>query len=303
MVKILPMSIAKLGEFGLIERFQRQIKTDASVIKGSGDDCAVLAYDKNFFQLFTCDMLVEGVDFSHKENPYLIGRKSIAVSISDIAACGGTPRHCVISIGIPRKTSIEFMDKLFKGMLDLAKIYKINLVGGDLSSAKNLVVDVSMLGIVEKKNLVLRSGAKAGDIIFVTGSLGGSIKGKHLKFTPRVKESATLVKNFKVNAMIDISDGLSQDLGHILNASNVGAIIFEDLIPLANPARNLDDALVSGEDFELLFTLSPKDAKEVFKKKFKFFPIGEIVDKKYGLRLMDKRGQELILEPKGYRHF
>ncbi|OGX19343.1 MAG: thiamine-phosphate kinase [Omnitrophica WOR_2 bacterium RBG_13_44_8b] len=297
------MLISKLGEFGLIKRFQRLIKTDASVVKGSGDDCAVLKYDRKFFQLFTCDMLVEGVDFSHKENPCLIGRKSIAVSISDIAACGGTPRHCVISVGIPGETSVEFTDKLFKGMLDLAGIYKINLVGGDLSSAKNLVIDVSMLGIVEKKNLVLRSGAKAGDIIFVSGSLGGSIKGKHLKFTPRLKESAALVKNFKVNAMIDISDGLSQDLGHILNASNVGALIYEDLIPLAKPARNLDDALFMGEDFELLFTLSLKQAQKLLKQKLKFMPIGKIMDKKYGLRLMDKGGRVKALEPKGYRHF
>ena len=297
------MLIAKLGEFGLIERFKKRIKTDASVVEGSGDDCAVLKYSKNFYQLFTCDMLVEGVDFRHQENPYLIGRKAIAVSASDIAACAGIPRYCIISIGLPAKASVGFTDKIFQGMLDLANIYKINLVGGDLSSAKSLVIDASMLGIVEKKNLVLRSGARTGDIIFVSGPLGGSIKGKHLKFSPRVKEARFLVKNFKINSMIDISDGLAQDLSHILNSSTVGALIYEALIPVSRDARNLSDALFMGEDFELLFTLSPKEAGRLLKRRLSFRPIGKILPPKFGLRLMDKQGKQKTLEPKGYRHF
>jgi thiamine-monophosphate kinase len=297
------MFIAKLGEFGLIERFKKLIKTDASVIEASGDDCAVLKYDKNNYQLFTCDMLVEGVDFLTQEDPYLIGRKSIAVSVSDIAACAGYPRYCVISIGIPKKTSVKFMDRLFQGMLDLAKKYKINIVGGDLSASQKLVIDVSMLGIVEKKYLCLRSKARVSDIIFVTGSLGGSIEGKHLRFIPRIKESKFLVKNFKVNSMIDISDGLAQDLNHILTQSKVGALIYEDLIPVSEQARNLDDALFTGEDFELLFTMPRKEAKRLSDKKLKFYPVGEIIDKKYGLILVDKMGREKALGPKGYRHF
>jgi thiamine-monophosphate kinase len=234
------MLITKIGEFGLIERFRKQIKTDTTVVKGSGDDCAVLKFNKDKYLLFTCDMLVEGVDFRPNERPYLIGRKSVAVSISDIAACAGIPYYCLVSLGLPKETSIDFADKLFKGMLDIAKKFKINIVGGDLSHAGQLVIDVSMLGIVEKKYLVLRNGAKVGDIIFVTGSLGGSIQGKHLKFTPRLKEARYLVKNFKVNSMIDISDGLAQDLGHILGQSKVGAIIYEDLIPRDKKARKLN---------------------------------------------------------------
>jgi len=298
------MLISKTGEFGLIERFKKLIKTDASVIKGSGDDCAVLKLDAENYRLFTCDMIVENVDFTLKDTPYLIGRKAIAVSVSDIAACAGLPCHCLVSLGIPKGTTVEFVDKLLKGMLCVAKEYKINLVGGDLSRAKELVIDVSMLGLVEKENLVLRSGAKCGDVIFVTGSLGGSILGKHLKFTPRVKEARFLVKNFKVNSMIDISDGLIQDLGHILKESSVGAILYEDLIPVSKQARSLNDALYMGEDFELLFTLSRAESKKMFSKcRNHFRPIGEISDRISGIKLIDKKGREKILKPGGYRHF
>ena len=297
------MLIGKLGEFGLIERFRESIKTDTSVIFGSGDDCAVLKFNKNYYQLFTCDMIVEGVDFRHSDDPYLIGRKAIAISISDIAACAGVPHHTVVSMGLPKDTKIQFVDKLFKGALDLAKKYKINLVGGDISRAKQLMLDVSMLGIVEKKNLVLRSGAKAGDIIFVSGSLGGSIRGKHLKFTPRVEEARFLVKNYKINSMIDISDGLVQDLWHILEQSKVGALIYEDLIPISKQAHSLSEALYMGEDFELLFTAPHTEAKKILKKDHRFIPIGEIVVRKYGLKLIDKKRRERLLEPKGFRHF
>lgn len=298
------MLVTKLGEFGLIERFKKSLKTDSQVYRGSGDDCAVIAFDKARYQLLTCDMLVQGVDFTLKDNPYFIGRKALAVSVSDIASSSGLPRYCLVSLAIPRNTSVEFVDELFKGMLGIAREYNINIVGGDISSARAVIIDVSMLGIVEKKHLTLRSGAKAGDIIFVTGELGGSIRGKHLKFRPRLKEARFLAKNFKVNAMIDISDGLACDLGHILEQSAVGALIYEDLIPVAKQAAGLNDALYMGEDFELLFTLTRKEAKKLLNKKLSDFkPIGEIVNRKLGLRLIDKRNKERIIKPKGFRHF
>jgi len=299
------MFISKLGEFGLIERIKRQIKTDSTVIKGSGDDCAVLKYDRDRYLLFTCDMLVEGVDFTRKDNPYLVGRKALAASASDIAACAGLPHYALVSLGIPKRSSVKLLDKVLEGMRDLARQYKINIVGGDLSSARQLVIDVSMLGFVEKKYLALRSGAKRGDIIFVTGTLGGSILGKHLRFIPRIKEARYLVENFKINSMIDISDGLAQDLGHILKESRVGAVIYEGLIPLSKQARNLKDALYTGEDFELLFTLSRKEARVVLErqKTSLFTPVGEIIDGKPKLILVDSKGKESIIQAKGFRHF
>lgn len=298
------MRIDKLGEFGLIKRYSRLMKTDSSVIKGSGDDCAVMKWDKNRYLLFTCDMLVEGVDFSLQENPYLVGRKAIAVSLSDIAACAGWPRYCLISLGIARRTSLKSLDRLMKGMLDIARRYKINLVGGDLSRARQLVIDVSTIGEVEKKKLALRSGAQNRDIIFVSGELGGSIHGKHLKFIPRLKEARFLVENFRINSMLDISDGLSQDLGHILKESKAGALLYADLIPLSKEASGLKDALYTGEDFELLFTMSPKEARRLCALGLKDFrPIGEIRQKNYGLRLIDKSGREKVIPDRGFRHF
>ena len=243
------MLLSKLGEFGLIKRFRKQIKTDSTVVVGSGDDCAVLAFDKTRYQLFTCDMIVEGVDFSAKDKPELVGRKALAVSISDIAACGGIPRHAVVSLGFPKQTKVAYIDKVTKGIFDLAKSYKINIVGGDISRAQGFTIDISMLGLVEKKRLVLRRNAKSQDLILVSGPLGGSIRGKHLTFTPRVKEARFLTGNFKVNSMIDISDGLLQDLSHILEDSACGAIIYESLIPLSRDSKDINDALTSGEDF------------------------------------------------------
>jgi thiamine-monophosphate kinase len=298
------MLVSDLGEFGLIERFKKRIRLDTSVARGSGDDCAVVKFDRKRFQLFTCDMIIEGVDFTLKDNPYFIGRKAVAISISDIASCLGVPTHCLISVGIPKNTPLKFMDRFFKGIQDICREYKINIVGGDLSSSRKIVIDVSMLGLVKKNKLALRSSAREGDLIFVTGTLGGSILGKHLKFSPRVNEARFLADNFKVNAMIDISDGLTQDLNHILKQSKVGALLYEGLIPKAKKARNLSDALTSAEEFELLFTLNPKEAKRLLKRNtVNFNLIGEIVDEKYGFKLIYNSGKIKDINLKGFTHF
>jgi len=298
------MRISNLGEFSLIERFRKRIKTDSSVVKGSGDDCAVIKFTKVKHLLFSCDMIAEGVDFTLKDNPYLVGKKALAESISDIAACGGIPRYAVVALGLPKNISLRTIDKIAQGIFDLAREFKINIVGGDISRAAKLIFDVSILGEVEKKCCVLRGGAKRGDIIFVSGELGGSIRGKHLSFIPRIKEARYLVKNFKVNSMIDISDGLAGDLGHILKQSKVGAVIYEDLIPVSKEARGLKDALYMGEDFELLFTLPLKEARRLLKKKLAIFrPIGKIVDKKPGLVLIDTKNREKKIASRGFQHF
>ena len=298
------MLIGTLGEFGLIERITKAYKLDASVIRGAGDDCAVVEFDKNRFMLLTSDMLVEGVDFTIAAKPYLIGRKALAVSLSDIAACAGIPRYALVSVGLPKKTSVAFVDSLMKGIRDLAKAYGVNIVGGDLSRAERLTFDVGVVGFVEKKYLLLRSGAKAGDRIFATGALGGSIAGRHFTFTPRVREARYLAQHFKLHAMIDISDGLAQDLGHILIASNVGATLYEALIPLGRDARTVEDALYMGEDFELLFTVPPKEAKRLLKKKLPFCkPLGEIVDKSRGMILVTTDNRQARIKPRGFCHF
>jgi thiamine-monophosphate kinase len=297
------MLINKLGEFGLIKSFRRRIRLDASVLKGSGDDCAVIRYRRDKHLLFTCDMIVEGVDFTRKSDPCLVGRKALAVNLSDIAACAGVPRYCLVSLGLPPKADAAKAERIFQGINRLAKAYRVNVAGGDISRAPAITIDISLIGFVEPARLVLRSGARPGDIIFVSGPLGGSIRGRHFTFTPRVKEAQALAKNFRLRAMIDISDGLAQDLGHILQASGCGALLYERLIPLSKDARGLEDALYSGEDFELLFALSPREARRLLRRNSVFKPIGEIREKGFGLKLVDKRGRQRSVPLSGFRHF
>ena len=296
--------LSELGEFGLIDKIRKTFKMDPSVIKGPGDDCAVVAFDKKYYQLLTCDMIAEGVDFTRRDDPLLVGRKALAVSVSDIAACAGIPRYCLVTLAMPRTTPAKYVDGLMRGMRLIAAEFDINIVGGDLSAAKQIIINTAMCGIVEKNRLVLRSRAKVGDIIFVTGSLGGSIRGRHLSFKPRVQEARFLAANFKPTAMIDISDGLCQDLGHILKESKVGAVIYEDLIPLSKDARGIEEALYMGEDFELLFTLPLAYARRLAKQKPAFCqPIGEIFNKRHGFRMIDKFNRYKLIRPRGYRHF
>ena len=298
------MRLKDIGEFGLIKRFQKKINLNSSVVKGSGDDCAVLKLNKSSYQLFTCDMIVEGVDFSKTADLKLVGQKALAISISDIAACGGIPKHAVVALGLSRNMQVYQIDRLAKGLFNLAGKFKINIVGGDISASNKLIIDVSMLGEVKKNKLCLRQGAKVGDMIMVTGEFGGAIKGKHLKFTPRLSEAQFLVNNFKINAMIDVSDGLIQDLGHILKQSSVGAVLYESLIPLSKQALDTEEALCSGEEFEMLFT-APRDqaSKIIQSAKYRFKLIGEIMPETFGLRLINYKNKYSKLKFPGYRHF
>jgi thiamine-monophosphate kinase len=297
------MLISEIGEFGLIERFKKTLRLDHSVIKGSGDDCAVVAIGKGKYLLLTSDMLVEGVDFTSRDAPALIGQKAIAVSLSDIAACAGTPRYALVSVGIRKNARLAFVDRLLKGMRTMAAGFKVNIVGGDLSEAPRLTIDVAMVGQVRKKDLLLRDGAQVGEALCVTGRLGGSRYGRHLTFTPRVKEASFLAGNFNVSSMIDISDGLIQDLGHIADASRVGAVLYEESIPLHKDARSLQEGLSMGEDFELLFTLPRRQLPKLLAACPQVSLIGHIVDKRYGLMMVDRSCRLKQLKARGFTHF
>lgn len=297
------MKISKLGEFGLIRRISQSIRTDTSVRHGIGDDCAVLEFDRSRYLLATCDMLIEDVDFTRRDKPSLIGRKSLAVSLSDIAACGGVPKWALVSVGLPRGTDVSTAGWIFSGIRRLAQEYKVNIVGGDMSASEKIVIDVCCLGTVEKNNLVLRGKARPGDVIFVTGAFGGSLKGRHLTFVPRVREARYLVTHHKPHAMIDVSDGLVQDLKHILDASGTGAVLFESAIPLAKGAEGLKDALYSGEDFELIFTAAGKDAQAILSRRKDFVPIGSVLKRGEGLKLLTRQGRTVALPVRGFSHF
>jgi len=225
------MKLENIGEFGLIEKIAKGTKTNKSVIKGIGDDAAVLEWTKDRYLLATADMLIEDRHFKRGASPQDIGWKALCCGISDIAAMGGEPRWALVSCGLPKGLAVRYADGIYSGLKKAAGRFGVNIVGGDTNASDKIILDVTVLGEVKKEDLVLRSGARVGDLIFVTGELGGSIRGKHLDFTPRIKESQILVKDFKINSMIDLSDGLSSDLNHILEQSAAGAIIYEYLIP------------------------------------------------------------------------
>ncbi|MDP2939580.1 MAG: thiamine-phosphate kinase [Candidatus Omnitrophota bacterium] len=302
--------IKDIGEFGLIKQLAYLIKKkDKSVICGINDDAAVLKYTKDKYLLFTTDMLIENVHFTRKMNPEAIGQKALAVNLSDIASMGGLPRYAVISLGLPKDLSLAFVKKIYKGMLEFARKFKVNIVGGDTNQSKNIIINISLLGEVKKRFLTLRSGAKCNDLIFVSGNLGRSyVSGRHLEFVPRIETSRFLVKRFKPSAMIDISDGLVLDLSHILELSGVGAVIYERLIPRSKDA-SLKEALYDGEDFELIFTMAKNKAKLFLNSlnkneiKIPISLIGEITSKKMQILLIDRFNKIKFLIPKGFTHF
>jgi thiamine-monophosphate kinase len=257
------MKVSQLGEFGLINRLKKSAPLSKKVIKGIGDDAAVLPYSARRYLLLTTDMLAEGTHFTRRMAPQAIGHKALACNISDIAAMGGLPTSAVVSIGIPKYLSVDFIDGLYKGMQGVAKSFGVSIVGGDTIQTDKIIINVALLGLVEKKYLTGRDGAKPGDWIFVTGPLGGSFKsGRHLNFTPRVTQARFLVEKFKPRAMMDISDGLAGDLNHILKASGVGARLDLQAIP-KHKGVSIAQALNDGEDFELLFTLAKSKAQQL----------------------------------------
>lgn len=300
------MKIKSIGEFGLIERIKDKLPRLKDAVVGIGDDCAVINYTKDKYLLLTADMLAEGVHFDLKKfGAKKVGRKALASSLSDIAAMGGIPRYCLVSMSVPPETPISIIDDFYDGFLRLAGEYGVELIGGDTNRYKNFIFDVCVAGEVEKKFLIRRSGAKAGEKIYVTGSLGGSLKGRQYDFTPRIKEARTLVRNFKLSSMIDISDGLSSDLGHIAEASKVGAVIYEYKIPVSRSCSSVREALTDGEDFELLFTIPGNVPEKTLSRRLgvPVSMIGEIRNKREGVNIVDKKGRARALSPLGYRHF
>ena len=325
------------GEFDFIEKIKSRaanFKTNSSVRTGIGDDCAVLAKDNKTDLVITTDLLVENIDF-HLEwsKPEFIGHKSLAVSLSDIAAMGANPVWSMLSIGVPPHIwKTDFVEKFYDGYLRLAKKCKVELVGGDVSRTPDkIVIDSIAAGEAKKGKAVLRSGAKVGDLIFVTGKLGGAAAGlklledgeeyensryKHLYLRqlrphPQTETGKIIGEKSLATAMIDLSDGLSSDLLHICRASKVGARIFADKIPIALPIKhfnsqisNLELALNGGEDFELLFTIKPEKRFQVAKL-LAGHNISQIGFVTLNLEKIELINNESItfLEPKGFRHF
>ena len=300
-------TVSDVGEKALIRRLARSVRTDSSVYKGIGDDCAVLRFSRAEYGLLASDMLVEGVHFTKQSSPAAVGWKALGVNLSDVAAMGGKPRWAVVSLGLPLRTKRTYVDQLYKGLKHSASRYGVNLVGGDTVRARQVVVDVALFGTVEKSCLVLRSEARVGDILMVTGRLGGALaSGRHLRFTPRLKEASRLVRKAKLHAMIDLSDGLFSDLGQLCAASRLGAWIESERIPCAK-GSTWKQALGDGEDFELLMAVSLNEAERLFhwaKKQLacRLTPIGRMVAKPKTV-VVTRKGKPVCVKNKGFRHF
>jgi thiamine-monophosphate kinase len=310
-----------MNELSFIEYLKKEIPYSGRVRVGIGDDAAVLDIGKGKQLVISTDVIVENVDFEIKTlSPEKIGRKALAINLSDIAAMGAKPTAFVISIGKPTRITTTWLKRFYKGLLALAKQYDVPCIGGDFSKSKEFFASVTIFGEAAPDQIVKRSGAKPGDWVAVTGALGGSLLRHHCDFTPRIREGLFLSQHIKPNAMIDISDGLVQDLGHILKASKAGAAIDLDKIPVSNDAkkmssgnkeRALNRVLSDGEDFELLFTASPQKKKileKIWKKRFPRAPltwIGKIEGRKSVIRWM--RHGKVVKAPKlsqkGFSHF
>jgi thiamine-monophosphate kinase len=300
------------GEIAYIQWLRERIGHDPRVLIGPGDDAAALRPTPDRPVLLTTDMLMEGTCFSLSASaPRLVGRKAMAVNLSDIAAMAGKPVAAVVSVALPRAGGRSLAEELFVGMRQLADEFETAIVGGDTNSWDGpLVLSIAVIGEAMARGPVKRSGAQPGDWLFVTGPLGGSIRGKHLSFQPRVREALALHEVVDLHAMIDISDGLAIDLWRICAESKCGAALQAEAIPISDDARTfedgksaLDHALTDGEDFELAFAVAPADGLRLLEGQpipgIYLTPIGVCVEA--GLCLVEN-GVRRALEPGGYEH-
>ena len=337
------MQTSEVGEFGLIERIAKRVpRNGPGVLVGIGDDMAVLQPPDGKVLLATCDAQVENVHFLRGAiSPYQLGRKTVAVNVSDVASMGGRPLWALVSLTLPGDLEVEFVDELYRGMLEELQWAGASIVGGNMSGTDTrIVVDMTLLGAVEPGHMMLRSGAREGDTIFVTGTLGDSRAGlelirspalpvseavrrsaldRHLTPRARLEEGRILAESGKVHAMADVSDGLWADIGHICRAAGVGAKLHRMDLPVseacAEIARlvgaNADSwALTGGEDYELVFTAPGEVAEELdaaLRKKTGVGcrAVGKIVGGPYRVDVVEKDGTVTMSsgDTHGWDHF
>ncbi len=327
------------AEFALIDRLVRDDDgTDAGVVVGVGDDCAVLDVGGGELQLVTTDLMTEGVHFLRSADPTALGDKLMAVNLSDVAAMGGQPAHAVLAMAVPEDLDEGFLRRLYDGLYACAERHGATLVGGDTTASRGpLTLALTLTGRVDICRLLLRDGARPGDRVLVSGSLGDSAAGlalalsgdvaglrdedrahllaRHHRPEPRVALGRGLAGMDGVNAAIDLSDGLASDLGHICDRSSVGARVFIDRLPLSGALRRyceaadadaVELALAGGEDYELCVTVRP-DAVEraraaARKIGLPLTDVGEVCEGADRVRV-DPHGAEHPLVHHGFEHF
>jgi thiamine-monophosphate kinase len=332
------MRLKEIGEFELIGRIRTWMGTHPpSLIQGIGDDVAVISRGEKDGKtlLVTTDILIEDVHFKRSwMDPYRLGQKALIVNLSDIAAMGGVPKYFLISIGLPKNLPLSFITSFYRGLKESAKRFRVDLIGGDTSLSQKMVINICLLGEGKKNDLLYRKGARVGNDLFVSGTLGDAalglkilqkkastegIKGlikKHLSPCPRIKLGQTIAQHHWATAMIDVSDGLLIDTSHLLEESGVGARIWEDRIPLSRLYRKwirsysknpYHTALCGGEDYELLFTAPVEMRKKILSlalsSKIPITHIGEILPQKKGFHIVGKDGKEYSPSLLGFEHF
>jgi thiamine-monophosphate kinase len=296
-----PSILHDVGEDRLVRVLTAGLKQGQDVRVGPGDDCAVIGRDGDkIWCLLKTDCLLEGRHFLPNTPARWVGWKAMARSISDIAAMSGLPRHAMVTLAVDHGRPLQYVRSLYRGMEKAARAFGISIVGGETASSPGpIFLSIAMTGEVEPARCICRNGGRPGDALFVTGRLGGSIRGRHLRFVPRVKESRWLTDHFEIRAMMDLSDGLGADLPRLAVASGTGFELSREKIP-TNRGVTIDEAISDGEDYELLFAVSQQDAEHLVSEwarrfsKLSLSRIGVLTEK-------SRRTKEEL--PKGYDHF
>jgi thiamine-monophosphate kinase len=336
--------LSALGEFGLINHLTKNFKnTQVSTITGVGDDAAVID-SQGLHTVISTDLLIEGVHFDLSFMPLKhLGYKAVVVNLSDIYAMNAVPSQITVSLAISNRFSVEALDELYAGIKHACDTYGVDLVGGDTtSSLQGLNISVTALGHAKKEDLVYRNGAKEGDFICVSGTLGGAYMGLQVlnrekqvylenpEMQPKLDEHEYIVgrqlkpearkdiqaylkeHDIKINAMIDVSDGLSSELMHICKQSKMGCLVYEANVPIHNDTYNqslefnidpITCALSGGEDYELLFTVSPGDESKINTNEIDISVIGKIVAAHKGLQLQTRANHLHELQAQGWNPF
>ena len=295
------MKLRDIGEDRLLGRLLSRLSLGKEVVSGPGDDCAVVeTRDHRNLLVLKTDCVVAGVHFLPTASALDVGWKAMMRPLSDFAATSAVPQFALITLIAPEQTNVEWVERLYRGLGRAAKRFKVSIVGGETSRTRGPVaISVSVVGFVERDRCVSRRGGRVGDDLFVTGRLGGAVRQKHLQFIPRIAESRWLTKNLSIHAMMDLSDGLGADLPRLATASRVGFAIEMENLPLARGAK-IDNAISEGEDYELLFAISPRERDRLLRSWKKKFP--KLLLTRIGsFSQLSTRNYQLL--PGGYVHF
>lgn len=304
------VTVSDVGEDALIERITAGMKAGDGdrygdgngVVLGPGDDCAVVkSVGNGWWELLKTDAVVAGVHFLPQTPADQVGWKAMARVVSDIGAMGGEPLFALVTLMVPQTCELGYVEQLYVGLKRCADRYGVRVVGGETTSGPVVMISVAMSGRVKPRFCVRRDGAKAGDLIYVTGRLGGSIRGHHLTFEPRVEHGQWLAQHFKPHAMMDLSDGLAKDLPRMGRMSGgLGCVLEEERLPL-NEGCSVEEGLNDGEDYELLLAVSPRMAGRLEKAWKERFP--DVLLSGVGKFFKGAGKMPLEKSPGGWDHF